>query len=70
MAVELDLAKPIVNTIIINGKAQKIEHEGIPILCYPCGKVGHLKEKCPVKMEEIAQKKDNTNPDSNGTAAP
>lgn len=43
MAIEIDMSKPLTGIIIINGKAQKVEYEGILIVCYQCGKVGHLK---------------------------
>ncbi|PKU81290.1 hypothetical protein MA16_Dca027369 [Dendrobium catenatum] len=28
---------------------QKVEYEGIGMLCYGCGKVGHWKEFCPAR---------------------
>lgn len=52
MAIEIDMAKPLIGLIIINVKAQKVEYEGIPSVCYKCGKVGHLKEKCLENSQE------------------
>lgn len=52
---ELDLPKPIVISTLINRKYQKVEYEGIPIICYTCGKVGHLKDKCLLNKEKPQQ---------------
>lgn len=32
--------------ISIDGKKKNIVYEGLPSICYVCGKVGHIKEKC------------------------
>lgn len=67
MAVEIDMSKLLIGVIVINGKAQNVEYEGIPIVCYQCGKVGHLKEKCPEKSSE---KNNATKPESNHSLNP
>ncbi|CAI0547351.1 unnamed protein product [Linum tenue] len=47
MAVEVDLSKPLVPRIRLDGKWQKVEFENIPVVCFECGKVGHTKIICP-----------------------
>ncbi|KAK8661593.1 hypothetical protein V6N13_091191 [Hibiscus sabdariffa] len=32
-----------------DGRRQKIEYEGLPTICYHCGKYGHLEERCLAK---------------------
>ncbi|CAL1398876.1 unnamed protein product [Linum trigynum] len=48
MAVEVDLSKPLVPRIRLDGRWQKVEFENIPVVCFECGKVGHTKITCPL----------------------
>ncbi|KAL4367762.1 hypothetical protein GQ457_05G027470 [Hibiscus cannabinus] len=52
LTVVVDLSKPLVSSIIIDGKRQKIEYEGLPMICYHCGRYGHLEERCLAPVEE------------------
>ncbi|CAL1412955.1 unnamed protein product [Linum trigynum] len=47
MAVELDLSKPLVTRIRLDGKWQYIEYENLPDCCFECGKIGHTTMSCP-----------------------
>ncbi|CAI0553870.1 unnamed protein product [Linum tenue] len=47
MAVEVDLSKPLVPRIRLDGKWQKVEFGNLPIVCFECGKIGHTKLNCP-----------------------
>ncbi|CAI0552555.1 unnamed protein product [Linum tenue] len=47
LAVEVDLAKPLVPRIRLDGKWQKVEFENLPTVCFECGRVGHTKVTCP-----------------------
>ncbi|CAL1380491.1 unnamed protein product [Linum trigynum] len=47
MAVELDLSKPLVTRIRLDGKWQYIEYENLPTCCFECGKIGHTSLSCP-----------------------
>ncbi|GMI72718.1 hypothetical protein HRI_000941100 [Hibiscus trionum] len=46
LAVVVDLEKPLIPTIIIDGRHQLIEYEGLSHICFSCGKYGHLKDLC------------------------
>ncbi|KAL4360801.1 hypothetical protein GQ457_04G012650 [Hibiscus cannabinus] len=48
LAIVVDLQKPLVSGIIIDGQRQDIEYEGLPEICFKCGKYGHLKDVCGV----------------------
>ncbi|CAL1402590.1 unnamed protein product [Linum trigynum] len=47
IAVEVDLSKPLVTRIRLDGAWQYLEYENLPVLCFGCGKIGHTKEACP-----------------------
>ncbi|CAL1353202.1 unnamed protein product [Linum trigynum] len=51
MAVELDLSKPPVTHIRLDGKWQYIEYENLPKVCFECGKVGRMTATCPSLRE-------------------
>ncbi|KAL4335296.1 hypothetical protein GQ457_07G002400 [Hibiscus cannabinus] len=66
LVIVVDLEKPLVSGIIIDGHKQDIEYEGLPTICFKCGKYGHAKEICGITpiaeandVEDIAQR----NPD-------
>ncbi|XP_017972900.1 PREDICTED: uncharacterized protein LOC18612588 [Theobroma cacao] len=52
MCVELDLTKPLVPKIYIGGRWQRVEYEGLHMLCFHCGKFGHGSDLCPVRQKE------------------
>lgn len=45
-AVVIDLNKPLLSQINIDGSQHNIKDEGLPKICYVCGCFGHLKENC------------------------
>lgn len=47
MAVSVNLDKPLVAQIYIDGKLQRVEYEFLPTVRFQCGKYGHFKESCP-----------------------
>ncbi|XP_050226088.1 uncharacterized protein LOC126675483 [Mercurialis annua] len=60
LAISLDLTKPLVSRILIDGRIQKVEYEGLPIICFDCGRYGHRENYCPFKtvdtsMDDLAK---------------
>ncbi|KAL4320218.1 hypothetical protein GQ457_18G015180 [Hibiscus cannabinus] len=56
LAIIVDLSKPLVSGIMIDGRRQDIEYEGLPSICFKCGKYGHAKELCGVPEPDLAGK--------------
>ncbi|KAL4312880.1 hypothetical protein GQ457_01G005440 [Hibiscus cannabinus] len=50
MAVNINLKKPLVSKLMINGRLQIIEYESLPTVCFSCGIYGHLQDICPKHM--------------------
>ncbi|KAL4296763.1 hypothetical protein GQ457_12G006080 [Hibiscus cannabinus] len=46
LAVTVDLNKPLIPCIGIDNFIQKLEYEGLHMICYKCGVYGHLQESC------------------------
>lgn len=51
LAVKLDLTKPLVSKINLDGVTQLVEYEGLPTICYSCGRYGHLQEACHLRAQ-------------------
>ncbi|KAL4353103.1 hypothetical protein GQ457_06G028150 [Hibiscus cannabinus] len=47
LAIMVDLNKPLVPCIGIDGFVQRLEYEGLQNICYNCGVYGHGREACP-----------------------
>ncbi|CAI0453446.1 unnamed protein product [Linum tenue] len=50
IAVEIDLSKPLVTRIRLDGQWQYLEYENLPVVCFECGKIGHTESSCPNLM--------------------
>ncbi|KAL4386583.1 hypothetical protein GQ457_09G011870 [Hibiscus cannabinus] len=50
LAIVVDLEKPLVSGIIIDGHRQDIEYEGLLEICFKCGKYGHAKDICGISL--------------------
>ncbi|CAI9111319.1 OLC1v1011517C1 [Oldenlandia corymbosa var. corymbosa] len=48
IAVELDLTKPLVEKVNVDGKALTVEYEDIRRICFTCGKYSHTKDECSI----------------------
>lgn len=47
LAVCVNLRKPLVSKVRINGRLQWVEYEGCPNICFKCGYYKHNSESCP-----------------------
>ncbi|XP_019189014.1 PREDICTED: uncharacterized protein LOC109183389 [Ipomoea nil] len=47
-AVEIDLNKPLMALVKVEGRMQKVEFEGLHTICFDCGEVGHRAVDCPI----------------------
>ncbi|KAL4323145.1 hypothetical protein GQ457_11G004460 [Hibiscus cannabinus] len=50
LAVMVDLNKPLLSCVSIDGHLQKLEYEGLHQICFHCGTYGHSKETCGVLL--------------------
>ncbi|XP_016675865.1 uncharacterized protein [Gossypium hirsutum] len=46
LAVYINLDKPLISQVLIDGLIQRVEYEALPTVCFECGKYGHVKEMC------------------------
>ncbi|KAL4272787.1 hypothetical protein GQ457_13G012020 [Hibiscus cannabinus] len=46
LVVTVDLNKPLISCVGIDNFVQKLEYEGLHLICYKCGVYGHLQESC------------------------
>ncbi|GMJ04099.1 hypothetical protein HRI_004079100 [Hibiscus trionum] len=54
LALMVDLEKPLKSGVIVDGKRQVVEYEGLPAICFACGKYGHTKENCGLLVTDMA----------------
>ena len=52
LCVQIDLNKPLINSIQVGRLVQKVLYEGIPFLYFYCGKLGHKQENCRLKVRK------------------
>ncbi|XP_039015132.1 histone-lysine N-methyltransferase, H3 lysine-79 specific-like [Hibiscus syriacus] len=55
ICVEVDLNKPLLSQIRIGNTIFNIEYEGLHLICFMCGMVGHKSDACPIKHFENPQ---------------
>ncbi|KAL2942993.1 hypothetical protein RDABS01_031341 [Bienertia sinuspersici] len=46
LSIEIDLSKPLLSKFWLKGKIWKILYEGLRMICFKCGKIGHSKTYC------------------------
>ncbi|XP_048494798.1 uncharacterized protein LOC125494935 [Beta vulgaris subsp. vulgaris] len=46
LSVEIDLEKPLLSKFWFKGKVWRIQYEGLRMICFKCGKIGHQEEQC------------------------
>lgn len=47
---EVDLSKALLPVVRVRTTWYKVEYEGLPLICFECGKFGHRLEQCPTKI--------------------
>ncbi|KAI9075034.1 hypothetical protein K1719_042984 [Acacia pycnantha] len=50
IAVVIDLTKPLISKIQVDGELIFVEYGGLPSICFNCGLYGHLQDSCSAKM--------------------
>ncbi|MBA0676567.1 hypothetical protein Goari_018039 [Gossypium aridum] len=53
LAVFIDLEKPLISKMRINGKVQRVEYELLQLVYFECGRFGHKSDLCPHGSGEI-----------------
>ncbi|MBA0819528.1 hypothetical protein Gohar_028444 [Gossypium harknessii] len=54
LAVFINLDKPLVSQVLVDGAVQRVKYEALPTVCFCCGKYGHVKELCPLVVANLA----------------
>ncbi|XP_048501488.1 uncharacterized protein LOC125497832 [Beta vulgaris subsp. vulgaris] len=68
ISVEIDLTKPLLSKFWLKGKIWKVQYEGIKLICYKCGMMGHSTDNCkqhqehPCPNTDLENFVDNPNP--------
>nr|POE91691.1 uncharacterized protein CFP56_53058 [Quercus suber] len=52
LCLQIDINKPLINTVLIGRFEQPVTYEGIQKLCFPCGRIGHKKDVCPYTIRK------------------
>ncbi|KAI9112941.1 hypothetical protein K1719_016055 [Acacia pycnantha] len=53
--VEVDLQKPLLPVFTAFGEDRQLVYEGLHLVCFECGKYGHVKEKCPERLATVGE---------------
>ncbi|GMI90637.1 hypothetical protein HRI_002733000 [Hibiscus trionum] len=68
-AIVVDLNKPLLSGVVIDGFRQDVEYEGLPLICYKCGKYGYQKEVCGIGGNPEVGSSSNSSPSVEGGAS-
>nr|POF24545.1 uncharacterized protein CFP56_76168 [Quercus suber] len=52
LCIQIDIYKPLINSILIGRFEQVVTYEGIHKLCFSCGRIGHKVEACPYTIRK------------------
>ncbi|KAK5824903.1 hypothetical protein PVK06_019690 [Gossypium arboreum] len=48
----INLEKPLVSQVLVDGAIKKVEYEALPTICFGCGKYRHVKDLCPTVAKD------------------
>ena len=55
LCVEIDLSRPLLPAILINGIEKKVVYEGLHSICFSCGRYGHDMRSCSFKKNDTTE---------------
>ncbi|XP_024041874.1 uncharacterized protein LOC127898858 [Citrus sinensis] len=58
LAVSISLTRPLVSQFELDGKIQKVEYEGLPVICYKCGLYEHSSSNCKDAKNSTSSEED------------
>lgn len=41
------MTKPLISKVVVESRPQKVEYEGLDVICFSCSCIGHQKDSCP-----------------------
>ncbi|KAK8990801.1 hypothetical protein V6N11_028761 [Hibiscus sabdariffa] len=53
MPIRIDLNKPLISKLLVNGKLQVDEYESLPTICFQCGKYGHKPQANAIRQNDV-----------------
>lgn len=62
LSIELDLSKPLLSKFWFRGKTWKVQYEGLRMICFACGKIGHSGETCSTNKDMVMQQEETQEP--------
>ena len=70
IAILVDLMNALIPQIRVDGRLYTVAYEGLPQICFGCGKYGHIKDRCESETETNDSNRMMTEPTSSKDLAP
>jgi hypothetical protein len=55
LCIQIDIDKPLTRTVRVGKTRLAVIYEGVSLLCFHCGKIGHRRERCPIRALEESE---------------